>query len=108
MAATPADVADWVFALYRGDVLPDGGTAELTAHPVNTGMGINYGLGTEIFPASATGGRGPGIGHDGAIAGFQAFAFYFPQKEASLVVTIDSDSADINSVFVTLLQAAFP
>ncbi|MFT3836350.1 MAG: serine hydrolase domain-containing protein [Myxococcaceae bacterium] len=108
MVAAPSDVADWVFRLYRGEVLPDGGTAELTANAIDTGQGVQYGLGVAILPAAATGGRGVAIGHDGAIPGFQAFAFYFPQKQASLVVTIDSDSADINAVYAALMQALFP
>ncbi len=103
MVSTTGELADWVTALYGGAVLDDSARAELTANPVTTDQGETYGLGTMIFPYSATGGAGVAYGHNGDISGYHSMAYYFPKEKTSIAVVVTADGADPNDPFVSAL-----
>jgi D-alanyl-D-alanine carboxypeptidase len=101
MASTLGDQADWIHALYSGRVLSADETASLSAMPVQ-----EYGLGTMIVPAAATGGYGQAVGHGGDLPGYHCMAFYFPQKQRTIAVAVDSDALDPNALFIKVMDAA--
>jgi D-alanyl-D-alanine carboxypeptidase len=100
IAARPADVAEWVTALYAGDVLNEQTRALL----LQVGPEA-YGLGVYMIAASNTVGSGPAIGHNGAVNGYATMAFYFPERRMSLVGVVDQDGADANALLLEALLA---
>jgi D-alanyl-D-alanine carboxypeptidase len=103
MVASPADLAEWVAALYGSDqILGDAARAELTT----TDNG--YGLGVVLIPASASRGAGPSLGHTGGINGYVTAAFYFPEPDMSLVAIVNQDNADPNPLMAGALRVLYP
>jgi D-alanyl-D-alanine carboxypeptidase len=100
MVSTIGDQADWIHALYSGRVLSADETASLSAMPVQ-----DYGLGTMIIPAADSGGHGESLGHAGDIDGYHCMAFYFPQKQRTIAVAVDSDALDPNALFIKVMSA---
>jgi D-alanyl-D-alanine carboxypeptidase len=108
MVSDGASLAQWMATLYGTDaVLDANGRALLTSKTSDLGNGVSYGLGVILFDASITGGGGPAMGHDGAIAGFQSQAFWFPQKQTAVVSIVNDDTGDPNAVSVAALQKLF-
>lgn len=107
IAATPDDVAKWIEALGSG-TFHDPATQKELLTPVKTDQrSIDYGLGVMLFNRSITAGAGPGIGHGGDIPGFHTQAFYFPEKQTTVVAIVDSDAEDPNDVSIEALQVLF-
>jgi D-alanyl-D-alanine carboxypeptidase len=102
MVSTMAAQADWIQALYSGQVLNAAETASLSASPV----GESYGLGTQIIPAGFSGGLGISLGHSGDIDGYHCMAFYFPVEGRTMAVAVDSDALDPNTLFADLMTQA--
>lgn len=107
MVGTVGEAAQWIDALYAGDILDATGRDLLTSDPQSIGGGMHYGLGTMIVPAASSGGAGRGIGHGGDISGYHSLAFYFPEKDTTIVAIVNSDAADPNVPFVAALETLF-
>lgn len=76
--------------------------------PVKTDQrNIDYGLGVMLFGRAVTAGGGPGIGHGGDIPGYHTQAFYFPEKQTTIVAIVDSDAEDPNDVSIEALKVLF-
>ena len=107
IVATPADVVTWIEKLGNG-TFHDTATQQALLKQVKTeNRRIDYGLGVMLFGKSVTGGGGPGIGHGGDIPGYHTQAFYFPEKQTTIVAIVDSDAEDPNDVSLEALKVLF-
>jgi D-alanyl-D-alanine carboxypeptidase len=94
IVSTPGDLLTWVHALYGSDGVVDvEAKSELTQFVDTNGYGP-YGLGVQQMAATASHGNGPGLGHGGTIAGYQAQAFWFDDTKFGLVTLIAETSVD--------------
>ncbi len=107
MVGTIGDAADWIDALYGGNVLNETGRKKLTQDPIEIGGGLAYGLGTMIISEALSGGAGPGVGHGGDIAGYHSLVLYFPQEDTTIAAIVTSDAANPNDVLVAAMETLF-
>lgn len=110
LVATTDDTAIWLEARATGFHAPslDDELAKQYEWPGRAGW--HYGPGTIILDASVTYGGGPGYGHGGDLPGYHSMAFYFPEKEVTVVIVNDADgltSIDMRQPFNDTLQALF-
>jgi D-alanyl-D-alanine carboxypeptidase len=104
MVARPDDVVTWIEKLGGGTFHDPAIQKEiLTTVPTDAGA-LRYGLGIMVLDKAASGGFGPGIGHGGDIPGYHTQAFYFPDKQTTIVSIVDSDAEDPNAVTVAALD----
>lgn len=107
IVATPNDVVTWIEKLGSG-TFHDPATQQALLVPVKTdSRNIDYGLGVMLFGRAVTAGGGPGIGHGGDIPGYHTQAFYFPEKQTTIVSIVDSDAEDPNEVSLEALKVLF-
>ena len=107
IVATPGDLAVWIEKVGSGAFYDAAQQKELlTTVPTGT-PSVDYGLGIIVFGAAITGNAGPGIGHDGSIAGYHTQSFYFPDKKTTIVSIVDSDADDPNTVTIAALDVLF-
>jgi D-alanyl-D-alanine carboxypeptidase len=108
IVASGADLAEWVAALYGSNAVLDAPTrALLTEGAITSLEGGTYGLGVIVLPASVTAGGGKALGHDGAIDGYQAQAFYFTGKETAIASVVNSTSGDPNAISLAAAEVLF-
>lgn len=96
IASTPTDLARWAAALYGGEVLSVGSTAEmLTFRPRDA-----YGLGTrtQTFRDRVA------VGHLGGIRGFESGMWHFPAEGVTIVVLSDRGLWRTDRVVLRLLR----
>jgi D-alanyl-D-alanine carboxypeptidase len=109
IAASGADLADWVFTLYGTDEVLDAPTRALLTKDAYTSLDTGtYGLGVIVMSSQETGGRGTALGHDGAIAGYFSQAFYFTTKNASIAAVVNADGASPNDITLAAMTVLFP
>lgn len=109
MVATGADIAEWAWTLYGTEKVLDANQhAMLISNPSSLGQGVEYGLGVELTSAAIGGKAGAGLGHDGAIDGYLAMMFYFPDVKTSIGVVVNNTAADPNAILGAALDTLFP
>ncbi|MGW8768319.1 serine hydrolase domain-containing protein [Streptomyces sp. NPDC055815] len=98
MISDQHDLRRWAKILATGELLsPETQTQRLRTLP--TGFpGLSYGLG--IFDANGW------IGHNGSIPGYETVTVYLPERDATLVVMINTDSLSGGQEPSTLLARA--
>ncbi|MBX3261909.1 MAG: beta-lactamase family protein [Labilithrix sp.] len=102
MVATPGDLLAWIKSLYGTDeVLSPASKKELFTFVAKG----SYGLGVIRLPASVTLGNGPGVGHGGAIVGYQTQTFWFDETKVGLVSVVSDTNGDPNALSVVVLEA---
>ncbi len=87
ISSNSTDVAEWIYKLYRGDLLKEETMDEM--------FELQYdfmGLGVGKFSYDG----GDGYGHGGGIPGYGSMALYFPDKDVSFVVLTAVDSENRN------------
>jgi D-alanyl-D-alanine carboxypeptidase len=108
IAATGADLCDWVAALYGDTKVLDATRLKLMVDgAVAASATEKYGLGVELLDASITAGAGPAMGHGGAIAGFNTQAFWFPDKKTAICSIVNRNDVSANDVTLAALLALF-
>jgi D-alanyl-D-alanine carboxypeptidase len=102
MVASPADLADWVAALYGSSrVLGDNERAALTADAQG-----GYGLGVVV--EGPAGNAGSSLGHGGAINGFYTDAFYYPDHDTAVAAIVNEDGASPGILMSGARRILFP
>jgi len=86
--ATASDLACWVNALLRGDVLSDASLEEmLTPYSVVPDSGgVGYGFAVNLYGQE-------GIGHSGRIFGYLSLFLHLPESGATIIVLMNGDDA---------------
>jgi CubicO group peptidase (beta-lactamase class C family) len=101
LISTGADVAAFLDALVLREEL----LAAATHEAMLTDYGYDYGLGIERNRSP----WGPQIGHGGAVTGYEALAYTFPDYETTVVVlTGDYDNVDLNGIMDEVMNALYP
>ena len=89
LCSTAGDMVAWLQALHGGKVLSEGSYKEMTSPShLNDGTPLRYGMalsvGQDLRGAMV-------IGHGGAIAGFNAYAGWYPDAKLAVVVLMNSN-----------------
>jgi D-alanyl-D-alanine carboxypeptidase len=106
MISTMADLQIFARALYKGDLLkPETQKARLDCRPIDGAPAwVRYGEGIGKF--------GRFYGHNGAIWGFSTDMFYLPEKDATIIISVNRNDADERShadgLFFGLTRILFP
>jgi D-alanyl-D-alanine carboxypeptidase len=106
IVSTVADLEIFARALYRGDLLkPMTQKARLECRPIEGAPDwVKYGEGIGRF--------GRFYGHNGAIWGFSSDMFYLPEKDATIVISVNRNDEDERShadgLFFALTKILFP
>lgn len=90
VVATIGDLVDWEERRGNGSFHSAAMQAELT-RGVPTGQGFAYGAALVMVDEAGLNGNGPAIGHGGDTVGYHTLAYYFPEKNATIAVIVDSD-----------------
>lgn len=93
------DLGRFARALYAGDLVDDAAQAELTS-TVDAGDGEGYGLGISRIETAF----GEAWGHEGATGGFQAFMWYLPAIDTSVVAWTNSEASDLDGLLEDVLD----
>jgi D-alanyl-D-alanine carboxypeptidase len=89
IVSTLADLKTWIAALGRGTLLRPDTQAQRISHGSTVAPGIDYAF--AIFSAQGW------IGHNGDIPGYATVAMYLPERDATLVVIVNSDVPELHS-----------
>jgi D-alanyl-D-alanine carboxypeptidase len=106
VVSTVADLQTFARALYKGELLkPETQKARLECRPIEGAPPwVKYGEGIGKF--------GRFYGHNGAIWGFSSDMFYLPEKDATIVVSVNRNDEDERShadgLFFALTKIVFP
>lgn len=89
LCSTAGDMVAWLQALHRGKVLQERSYKEMTSPSrLNDGTPLRYGMALSVGHDV----RGTMvIGHGGAIAGFNAYAGWYPDAKLAVVVLMNSN-----------------
>lgn len=91
VVATIGDLADWAERRGNGSFHSPAMQAELI-DGVPTGQDFTYGAALVMVGASALNGNGPAIGHGGDTVGYHSLAYYFPDRNVTIALVVDSDA----------------
>jgi D-alanyl-D-alanine carboxypeptidase len=86
MVSTYQDLRTWAPAVAKGALLLPWTHQERTARPTEAAPGIGYMFALADFHGW--------IGHNGDIPGYQTVAVYLPERDATLVVIVNSDVSE--------------
>ena len=102
--SNPVDLARFVFALMRGEVVDDEALAEMTTlNPASVDDGAGgYGLGLGRRVSSE---HGVSYGHSGFFPGYNTRVAYLPRAGLALAVQVNCDSANLDRHFPVLVGA---
>lgn len=103
LVTTAGDLARWAQALYGGDVLPPATLSAMLDVGLTRGLHPRwpYGLGVQQITY-----RGQvSWGHSGLLSGFHAAMRYFPATGLTIVVLMNDDTVNPDTVVATLLDA---
>jgi D-alanyl-D-alanine carboxypeptidase len=89
MASTPAELAAFAQALFRGGLLEPATVAAMVTPGGPVGDGAEYGLGVEVI---SLGGHA-GWGHRGGVRGYLSAVFLYPQDGTAVAVATNSWAA---------------
>lgn len=106
MAASGADLCDWVARLFgERKVLGEAELKLMIDDSIKLGFTQQrYGLGVMI---SNGGPAGVGYGHGGDISGFHTDAAWYPDKRTAVCAVVNQDGADPNAITSAALKALF-
>ena len=102
IVSTSSDLAEWVKALYGGDVVSADSLAQMTDWHQYAQEA--YGLGTR---ARTIGGH-QAFGHTGSLRGFDAAMWYTPDLDTSMVTLTNRGRIDANPIIDALSAVAIP
>lgn len=97
MTSTAYDLANWMRALYGGEVVSAASLAAMTKW--STLSGLSYGLGTARVNTS----KGEFCGHSGGITGYLSLAAHCPARGATVVVLVNQDNVDPGVIWSALV-----
>jgi D-alanyl-D-alanine carboxypeptidase len=89
IVSTYADQAVWARAVGTGSLLSPGAQATRLQNPTEVVPGVGYGF--AVFDAHGW------IGHNGDIPGYATVTVYLPERDATLVVLVNSDAPERHS-----------
>jgi D-alanyl-D-alanine carboxypeptidase len=89
IVSTLADMKTWTAALGRGTLLRPDTQAQRISHGSTVAPGVDYAF--AIFSAQGW------MGHNGDIPGYATVAMYLPERDATLVVIVNSDVPELHS-----------
>lgn len=89
IVSTLADLKTWTAVLGRGTLLRPDTQAQRISHGSTVAPGVDYAF--AIFSAQGW------IGHNGDIPGYATVAMYLPERDATLVVIVNSDVPELHS-----------
>jgi D-alanyl-D-alanine carboxypeptidase len=89
IVSTLADLKTWTAALGRGTLLRPDTQAQRISHGSTVVPGVDYAF--AVFSAQGW------IGHNGDIPGYATVAMYLPERDATLVVIVNSDVPELHS-----------
>jgi D-alanyl-D-alanine carboxypeptidase len=98
LVSRASDLATFARALYKGDLLDDAAQAELMT-TIDAGDNEGYGLGISRIETEF----GEAWGHEGATGGFQAFLWYLPAIDTSIVAWTNSEASDLDGLLEAVL-----
>jgi CubicO group peptidase (beta-lactamase class C family) len=88
LCSSAGDLVTWLRALHGGAVLSDSAYREMTSPAqLADGTPLRYGMALAVGPDVRGAAR---IGHGGAIAGFNAYAGWYPDAQLAVVVLMNS------------------
>jgi D-alanyl-D-alanine carboxypeptidase len=90
VVATIGDVVDWAEKRGSGSFHSLAMQAEMLKG-APTGQGFTYGAALVMVDETGLNGHGPAIGHGGDSVGYHMLVYYFPTKEVTIAVIVDSD-----------------
>ncbi len=103
LVSTASDLSRWAQALYGGRVLPPGTLAEMVDFGLTRGLRPRwpYGLGAQgvTFRGQAS------WGHSGLLSGYHAAMRYFPATGLTIVVLVNDDTTNPDTLVAALLDA---
>ncbi|MFO0663541.1 MAG: serine hydrolase domain-containing protein [Polyangiaceae bacterium] len=111
VVTTPADLVAWAKALYLDKTVLDPAGFSLMTTTVPMQKGAGYGLGFTRLDPSLTGGVGPMLGHNGAVLGYRAEAWAYPDKGwvvASFIAKEGSDAQKLTMAAESVLANFTP
>jgi D-alanyl-D-alanine carboxypeptidase len=106
LVTTADDLSHWAEALYGGHVLPATSLAEMLDFGLTRGLHPRwpYGLGAQQVTLLGQ----VSWGHSGLLSGFHAAMRYFPATGASIVVLVNADATNPDTLVSGLLRALGP
>jgi D-alanyl-D-alanine carboxypeptidase len=107
MAATGADVCEWIHALLATTKVLTVAERPTMLDAVSAGATMKYGLGVMVLDPSTTLGAGPAQGHSGANPGFYTQAYWFPDKQTGICAFTNQDGTDPNDLTVAARKVLF-
>lgn len=90
VVATIDDVVGWAEKRGSGSFHSPAMQAEML-RGVPTGQGFTYGAALVMVDNAGLNGNGPAIGHGGDSVGYHLLVYYFPTKDVTIAVIVDSD-----------------
>lgn len=88
LCSSAGDLVTWLHALHGGVVLSDRGYRDMTSpSSLADGTPLRYGMALALGPDPRGAAR---IGHGGAIAGYNAYAGWYPDAKLAVVVLMNS------------------
>jgi D-alanyl-D-alanine carboxypeptidase len=89
VVATPTDLAEWVYQLGSGKVLPPAIQQGLFSTESDMGPGTTAGLGILSFDSTAIGVPDRCVGHGGSLMGTESLSVYCPRFDTAIVYIQD-------------------
>ncbi|CAG5069392.1 D-aminopeptidase [Dyadobacter sp. CECT 9623] len=95
--STPEDLTKFAEALFGGKLVSEKSLTQMKTLKDNFGMGL---LPIPFYDKIS-------FGHNGSIDAFQSIFGYFPDQKIAYAITCNGNTLAINSITITLLNAAF-
>jgi CubicO group peptidase (beta-lactamase class C family) len=97
LQSTPADLTQFIKALFDGKIIKKESLAEMTKMEHGYGRGIfNFPFGERKF-----------FGHNGGIEGFTSVLGYYPKEDMSFSLTVNGDNYDANDIVIGILSGYY-
>lgn len=94
LQSTPADLTQFIKALFDGRVISKSSLAEMTK------LDMGYGFGMLQFPF----GERKFFGHNGGIEGFTSALGYYPADDMSFSLIVNGENYDVNEIVIGMLS----
>lgn len=91
VAASIGDLVEWTERRGSGAFHSAAAQAELL-RGVPTGLDFTYGAALVEVDETGLNGNGPAIGHGGDTVGYHTLSYWFPEKDVTIAVIVDSDA----------------
>lgn len=93
---TPDDLLAFVELRSSGKLHSSQSNAEMLK-TVKVSDTLEYGAGMMVYQPSVTHGGGKAYGHGGDLVGYHSYGLYFPERNATVVLIVDSDAGPSGS-----------